>query len=72
MESAYQGIYFHGYLLEQTLKLFDITPLDNAARNINIHVGKDLEKMLCRQILLLPSIIITKENLYSSSGNTHY
>ena len=47
-ESTCLAIYFHGCLLEQTLKLFDITSFDNARQNINIRVGKDLELVLCR------------------------
>ncbi|CAF2086561.1 unnamed protein product, partial [Rotaria magnacalcarata] len=65
--STSRAIYFHGYLLEQILKIFDITPLDNIPQNININSGIDLKTALCRQILLLPMIIITKENLYLSN-----
>ena len=67
-ESICRAIYFHGYLLEQTLKLFDITSFDNARQNINRRVGKDLELVLCRQILMFTKIIITKEDLYISNS----
>ncbi|CAF1008768.1 unnamed protein product [Rotaria sordida] len=59
--STSRAIYFHGYLLEQTLKVFDISSLETVIPNMNPTIGKEL----CRQILMLPQIIITKENLYS-------
>jgi hypothetical protein len=67
--SVNRAIYFHGYLLEQTLQIFDISPLITHLPNTNIIIGKELQDILCRQILLLPKIIITKENLYSLNGN---
>lgn len=69
-QSTCRAVYFHSYLLEQTLKLLDVTLLDNTSLNMNVlmHAGKDVETVLCRQILILPKIIITKENLYTAYG----
>ena len=67
-ESTCLATYIHGYLLEQTLKLFDITSFDNVRQSINRGVGKDLELVLCRQILMLTKIIIKKEDLYISNS----
>ena len=66
--SASRAIYFHGFLLEQTLQLFDINPLEKIQRNTSIIAEKDMEMIVCRQLLCLPMIIITKESLYLSSG----
>ena len=63
-----RAIYFHGYLLEQTMKIFDITPLQTSGSVLNQQIGTDLQRILIRQILLLPKIIITKEDLYASNG----
>lgn len=63
-----RAIYFHGYLLEQTMKIFDITPLQTSESIFNQSIGTDFQKTLIRQILLLPKIIITKEDLYASNG----
>jgi hypothetical protein len=67
--SVTRAIYFHGYLLEQTLQIFDISSLVTDLPNPNPTMRKELQDILCRQLLLLPKIIITKENLYSLSGN---
>jgi hypothetical protein len=66
--SVSRAIYFHGYLLEQTLKIFDITSFETVMPLINPTTGKELQEILCRQILMLSNIIITKENLYSFNG----
>jgi transcriptional antiterminator len=67
--SVTRAIYFHGYLLEQTLQIFDISSLVTDLPNPNPTIKKELQDILCRQLLLLPKIIISKENLYSLSGN---
>ena len=67
-ESISRAIYFHGYLLEQTLKVFDISPLETIISNTNQTVGKKIQPILCRQIFMLSKIIITKESLYSFNG----
>jgi len=66
--SINRAIYFHGYLLEQTLQIFDISSLIADVSNVYSTDEKELEHTLCRQILLLPKILITKENLYSLNG----
>ena len=66
--SISRAIYFHGYLLEQTLKIFDISQLEIVLPNVNQTTGKELQEILSRQILMLSKIIITKENLYSLNG----
>lgn len=66
--STTRAIYFHGFLLEQTLMLFDINPLEKIQENMNTLTEKEMEIAICREILLLPTIIIAKENFYSSSG----
>ncbi|CAF3895281.1 unnamed protein product, partial [Rotaria sp. Silwood1] len=63
--STSRAIYFHGYLLEQTLKLFDISPLEPTRLKMNMMGINNLQTVVCRQILMLPKIIITKENLFS-------
>lgn len=67
-ESVKRAIYFHGYLLEQTLQVFDISTLQTEIIVSNPINSNELQDFLCRQILLLPKIIITKESLYSING----
>lgn len=66
--SIERAMYFHGYLLEQTLQIFDITSLATTVPILNPIIGKELIDILCRDILLIPKIIITKQNLYSLNG----
>ncbi|CAF1517655.1 unnamed protein product, partial [Rotaria sordida] len=63
-ELVSRAIYFHEYLLERTLKIFDISSFETVVSNINQSVGKELQKMIRRNILMLSKIIITKESLY--------
>ncbi|CAF4517263.1 unnamed protein product [Rotaria sp. Silwood2] len=65
--STTRAIYFHGYLLEQTLKLFDTNPLEKIRKNNITWMEKNMDITICREILKLPVVIITKENFYSSS-----
>ncbi|CAF4885773.1 unnamed protein product, partial [Rotaria sp. Silwood1] len=52
-----RAIYFHAYLLEQTLKLFDITPLETTRLKMNMTGINNLQTVACRQILMSPKII---------------
>ncbi|CAF1493180.1 unnamed protein product, partial [Rotaria sp. Silwood1] len=55
--STSRAIYFHAYLLEQTLKLFDITPLETTRLKMNMTGINNLQTVACRQILMSPKII---------------
>ena len=66
--STNRAIYFHGYLLEQTLKIFDVTSMELLIPKQNHITAAEIKQLLMRQILMLPRIIITKENLYSMNG----
>ncbi|CAF1066449.1 unnamed protein product [Adineta ricciae] len=67
--SVDRAIYFHGYLLEQTLKLFDITTLESIGPKSFRLSSFELKQSLMREILMLPQIIITKEDLYEQNDH---
>ena len=66
--SVDRAIYFHGFLLEQTLKLFEVTTLETNPAKSNRLSAFELKQSLIRDILMLPQIIITKEDLYEPNG----
>lgn len=67
-EAVSRAIYFHGYLFEQTTQIFDISRFETFRTIIKQKIGVNLQTALSRQILLLPKIIILKDDLYSSNG----
>lgn len=67
-ESTKRAIYFHGYLLEQTLRIFDVSAIESAVPRMKDMTPAEIKRSLVKQILMMPKIIITKENLYSNNG----
>ncbi len=71
--SVSRAVYFHGYLLEQTLKIFDISSLENQEPLLHDMIATDVQVITTREILLLRQVLITKEDLYATNGKKkHY
>jgi hypothetical protein len=70
--STSRAIYFHGYLLEQTLQIFDVNKLETVPSHLNSLNCGELKESLIRQIILIPKIIITKADLYSIYGKKSF
>ena len=67
-QSTERAIYFYGYLLEQTLRVFDVTPLELTPPRLKDMTPIVIKQSLMKQILMMAKIVITKENLYSNNG----
>ena len=67
-ESVERAVYFHGYLLEQTLQVFDISELSTIKEKKLSNSIQDSRTTIFRKILLFSTIVITKEDFYSIQG----
>jgi hypothetical protein len=67
-EAAARATYFHGYLLEQTLQVFDISPLECTSLQTFSTITSDARETITRCILLTPKVLILKEQFYSQEG----
>ena len=71
-DSTARAIYFHGYLLEQTLQVFDISSLESSG---SLPFSKDKKEhipAIARLILLMPKVFIMKESFFTLEGQFHY
>jgi hypothetical protein len=67
-EVAALATYFHGYLLEQTMQVFDISPLECSTLQALSTINPDAREAITRCILLTPKVLILKEQFYSQEG----
>ena len=67
-EVAARATYFHGYLLEQTLQVFDISPLECSTPQPFSTINLDARETITRCILLTPKVLILKDQFYSQEG----
>jgi hypothetical protein len=70
-DAVVRATYFHGYLLEQTLQLFDINPLECSTLEAFMTNNLDTRQSILRSILLTPKVLILKEHFYSHEGMIH-
>ena len=70
-ESVTRATYFHGYLLEQTLQVFDIRPLELSSVQAFTAINQEAREAILRRILLTPKVLILKDNFYTQEGTIY-
>lgn len=71
VESIKRAVYFHGYLLEQTLQVFDISELSSVRERKLTNAIQESRQTILRRILLFSKVLIMKESFYSTQGKKH-